>query len=682
MNIPSRFEVIEEEGQGEQADIEEEEQVGEGSKRVQAQRDVASEARGAAADRRDDDFNEQEGVTSEDEPLLASLPASGQAITHQLISWESEDAYLAEGRRRTPLQHQAISEELRTLKIDEDDVHISLEHVSNVFLRTPDGSTLRGMEARIEFRKDATPEQFDRYLGKFHSPYRHSLLTRLQRDKSIEVVILGSQITPEKAKPVNFLRVVCRHTFLGYVKSHWRTQSEGFFDSPDGICDAVSGGEMLSLPFFKKFLKQHIGKPEPHLVGTKEGDLTWRICRLTVTGGFFMQSNEAPVALRSDPGASLLGAGGSSASVARVLKRPLNAIERFRRNLQTCVPRPLQSKGFNQPRKDGQRPKKRRETGQQPGKPAAGGPLQKQAGPGKGGGAAKKFDGSILDYLRQRLPSPNCLTQLLTRDVMLSYLLSPAIAAGQIGANEPPPRTPSEVEERVFSHCVQRRIRELHCGETLSDMTDEAERMRQELTAALPAPGPGAPDSPDEGRYWTATYFLHHASPFDTAHLKVLCSNAHSLMAQLLGRIAEASKERDKPRVTADALADKVLQVITAGPDEGAGEPQTPKAPFASEAHIAIAHAISLQIYWNATRENSPPKDLLLQYLRLKGDATTVIFVTAPLMLRVNRAKPELKRKVLLDAAAYFLSDECSLVDVHGPDASVRSWRVSKPASA
>lgn len=678
--------MIEEEGQGEQADIEEEEQVGEGSRRKQAQRDVASEARGAAADRRDDDFSEQEGVTSEDEPLLASLPASGQAITHQLINWESDDAYLAEVRKRTPLQHQAISEELRTLNIDVEgefeDVRISLEHVSNVFLKISDGSTLRGMEARIDFRKDATPEQFDRYLGRFHSPHRHSLLTRLQRDKSIEVVILGSQITPDKQKNFNFLRVVCRHTFLGYVKSHWRTQSEGFFDSPDGICDAVSGGEMLNLAFFKEFRKKHIGKPEPHNVGTKECDLTWRICRLTVTGGFFMQSNEAPVALRSDPGASLLGAGGSSASVARVVKRPLTAVERFRRNLQTCVPRPWQSKGSNQPGKDGQRPMRRRKTGQQPGKPAAEGPLQKQAGPGKGGGTTKKCNETIMDLVRQRLPSPNCLTQLLTRDVMLGLLLSPAIAAGQIGADEPPPSTPSEVEQRVFSHCVQRRIRELHCDSPLSDMTDEAERMRQELTAALPAPGPGAPDSPDEGRYWTATYFLHNASSFDTPHLKVLCSNAHSQMASMLGRIAEASKEQDKPRVDAEALADKVLQVIAAAPDEGAGVPQAPAAPFSSEACTAIAHAISLQIYWNATRENSPPKDLLLQYLRLKGDATTVIFVTAPLMLRVNRAKPELKRQVLLDAAAYFLSDQCNLVDVHRPDACVRGWVMPHSASA
>ena len=659
MNTSIRFEEIE---------------GGSGSEGEQTRRDVASAAQEDASENRDATFQADAGeADSEDELLLPHgdpVASSGRTAVHELIQFPDENAFYFAQRDWIQNAFQQVSTELGAGLIHTSDVKVALDTMTNVFARHTAGAFLRGMEAKLVLKQDMV-EKLDFYMAK-HPNKNRALLTLLKNRKEIAVVVVGSVIL-EPRFPYNTLKVVSRSSFLDVVKERWRSGQSSFFETPDAACDSVKTEDILDLPLFKANFERYFDNEKP--VGVYTYDLTKRICDLSLTGGFWMHQWEKPQVLRSDPGAPQSVA---KVRVIRNRKGGRSEFDKFRQRALDAVRRAKtgQTKRGGQSMEPGKH-KKRRKTGQQPGKPAAEGPLQKQAGPGKGGGTPKKCNETIMDLVRQRLPSPNCLTQLLTRDVMLCLLLSPAIAAGQIGADEPPPSTPSEVEKRVFSHCVQRRIRELHCGEALSDMTDEAERMRQELTAALPAPGPGASDSPDEGRYWTATYFLHHASFFDSPHLKAVCSNAHSLMAQLLGRIAVASKEQGKPQLEAEALVDKVLQVIAPEADEGAGEPQTPKAPFASEAHIAIAHAINLQTKWNSKRESAPPKDLLHQFLRLKGDVTTVNFVTAALMLRVHRARtPELKRKELLKSARYFLSEECELYELELPGTSfdVQSW--------
>jgi hypothetical protein len=277
-------------------------------------------------------------------------------------------------------------------------------------------------------------------------------------------------------------------------------------------------------------------------------------------------------------------------------------------------------------------------------------------------------------FIRKNIGNKNIARDVFGLEALMGIISSPDFQRKHCKLDAGEPRNGAEVENKVFAFAVMQRIDQFLNDEEFTDLNADMQAMRatllQDLTGLEPV---GRSD-----RHWTTQYTTEHPVPYRANELRVLFNKAQDVVTELFSAMHAAAQVKRKPSMTADALVELVIQ--TADAPRSADAPQgRPEAPYAVALHLAMQILRDLWAAYQMAHQKSPSTDVVRAYLALKACQQTAVFATPYVMLAWRtQTSAQDRLTALTKKAAYFLSDECELLEDRvksaKPSLTIATW--------
>ena len=510
------------------------------------------------------------------------------------------------------------------------------------------------------------------------------LVQTLVSNSTVDGVIVGTETGNMRTSTIC---LVSREFFVQTLRSNW---SEARIDeSPDRVCHIISSqhsGAILKVKIIKSeyasFLKnQKFDPASAHALS--------KVVGLQILGGLILFEHEMPISvrnlgLRGQEGGLEDDSDEDEAKAGGKKNKAGGKAKKGRGSRNTVAP---QSTAASKARitmlkRDpfGKLPKKARSRRVSDQPSAAKGGRKRASGQpaaAEGGRDAPDVGPSEavnVAFIRKNIGNKNIARDVFGLEALMGIISSPDFQRKHCKLDAGEPRNSAEVENKVFAFAVMQRIDQFLNDEEFTDLNADMQAMRatllQDLTDLEPV---GRSD-----RHWTTQYTTEHPVPYRAGELRVLFNKAQDVVTELFSAMHAAAQVKSKPSLTADELVDLVIE--TADAPRSADAPQgRPEAPYAVALHLAMQILRDLWAAYQMAHQKSPSTDVVRAYLALKACPQTAVFATPYVMLAWRtKAGAQDRLTALTKKAAYFLSDECELLEHRvksaKPSLTIATW--------